>query len=241
MAMFVERNLFAAADQWISNKGDNINKPPSEYFEASNIEGAMLITNGLGAAWGGGLVSRKRPLPKQDGKLLRHLAFRIEFRFPKMTAKNIARHEVDWKVCVKTRPDANTKIRNVANFSTQWSRDSGQFQIDLDPPAWTDTGFVVEEIEPDVWHTQEYRFKFDENARVFTVVSIQYDDQLYMIPARFENVPMQETNWEEISSHQLQNEGYQARSSTLIEYRNGVVAWSDERIAMIPAEGEGWL
>lgn len=235
---YVERDLFNNASDWISNKGDSINKPPSEFFEASDHpeDGAMLITNGSTQAWGGALVSRKRPVPVSNGKKLNWLAFRLQFRFPLSTAQNVARLETDWKVCVKSRPNSSTKIRNVANFSTQYNSDSGQMQIDLDPPAWVDSGFVIPEITPDVWHTLEYRFWFDEAAQVFSVLSIQYDDQVYMIPESLQKVPMQLTNWEEVSSHQLQNEVYAAKSSAVIEYREGVLAWSDQRIAQIPPE-----
>lgn len=234
---FIERNLFANASDWISNKSDSINKPPSDYFEASDqAAGDMLITNTCLKAWGGALVSRKRGVPSNNGKLLNWLAFRLEFKFPSSTAENTARLETDWKVCVKTRPNANTPIRNVANFSTQIKCDTGEFDIDLDPPAWRDSGFNVGPITPDVWHTIEYRFTFDDIALTFSVLSIQYDTQVYMVPEDKQNVPMSLTNWEQVSSQQLQNELFAAKSTTLVEYRNGVIAWSDQRIAQIPPE-----
>jgi hypothetical protein len=235
---YIERDLFVNSGDWISNKGDSINKPPADYFEASDSTpaGTMLVTNGSLQAWGGALVSRKRGVPSNNGKLLNWIAYRLQFRFPSGTAENTARHEIDKKICVKTRPNSNTKIRNVANLSTQWNGDTGQWQIDLDPPAWVDTGFVVAEITPDVWHTLEYRYTFDDVALTFSVLSIQYDDQLYMIPEELQNVPMQNTNWEEVASDQLQNEVYEARSTVAIEYRDGVTAWSDQRITMIPPE-----
>jgi hypothetical protein len=235
---YIERDLFANSGDWISNKSDSINKPPSDYFEASDSTpaGTMLVTNGSLQAWGGALVSRKRGVPSNNGKLLNWMAYRLRFRFPAGTAKNTARHELDIKVCVKTRPNSNTKIRNVANFSCQWNADTGQFQIDLDPPAWVDTGFVVSEITPDVWHTLEWRYTYDDVALTFSVLSIQYDDQLYVIPEELQNVPMQNTNWEQVVSEQNQNEVYEARSTVAIEYSDGVLCWSDQRITMIPPE-----
>lgn len=233
---YIERDLFVKPTDWISNKSDSINKPPSDYFEASSTaEGpVMIITNGSTQAWGGALVSRKRGVPSNNGKLLNWMAFRLKFRFPKATDSNTARLETDIKVCVKTRPNANTPIRNVCNFSTQWNADTGQFQIDLDPPAWVDSGFIVPDIAPDVWHTLEYRFTFDDVALTFTVLSIQLDDQLYMIPENLQNVPMSLTNWEQVASIQLQNEVYAAKSTVLVDYDEGVLAWSDQRITMIP-------
>lgn len=234
---YIERDLFLNSSDWVSNKGDSINKPPSDYFEASmSPDSTMLVTNGSLKAWGGALVSRKRGVPSANGKLLNWLAYRLKFRFPKGSAENTGRHELDIKVCVKSRPSSTIKIRNVANFSTQYNNDTGQFQIDLDPPGWVNTGFVIDEITPDVWHTIEFRFWFDDVACVFSVLSIQYDEQLYMIPEDLQNVLMQLTNWEQVASEQLQNELYQARSTVVIEYDEGVLAWSDQRIAMIPAE-----
>ena len=233
---FIERDLFKNSADWVSNKGDSINKPASDFFEASDhpSESAMLVTNGSTAPWGGALVSRKRGVPAAAGKILNWLTYRFEFRFNSVNGDNIARHETDLKVCFRTRPNSTTKIRNVANFSVQWNANTGQFQIDLDPPGWVDTGFIVPEIELDVWHTLEFRFWFDDTACVFSVLSIQLDEQLYVIPEALQNVPAQNTNWERVASEQMQNEVFAAKSSSAIEYREGVLCWSSERITMIP-------
>lgn len=241
---YIDRNIFNAPD-WISNKSDSINKPQADYFEASaqSEEGDMLVTNGSTQAWGGALVSRKRPVPSSNGKLLNWLAFSLEVRLPKSTVGNVARLETDWKVCTKTRPNSTTKIRNVCNYSTQWNADTGMWQIDLDPPAWVDSGFVVPTLTPDVWHKLEYRHTFDEAAQTFSILSIQWDSQIYMMPASLQTVPMSLTNWEQVSSGQLQSEVYAPKSTALVEYRNGVFAWSDERITQIPppsAVRDGW-
>jgi hypothetical protein len=241
--IFVERDLFKNAADWISNKSDSINKPQSAFFEASETPNSMMVTNGLMEAWGGALVSRKRtPLPENSfGKQLNWLAWRLKFRLPALTVDNLARLETDWKVCFKTRPNSQTKIRNVANFSTQWNGDTGQMQCDLDPPAWVDTGFIISRssMTPDVWHTLEFRMKFDEQAQTFEIWSMQFDDQLYMLPDRFRGVPASITNWEEVSSFQLQTEGYNAKSTVLVEYDEGTSCWSDERITCIPALATG--
>ena len=232
---FVERNLFLNPSDWVSNKSDSVNKPQSEHFEASLSPDAMLVTNGLKEAWGGALVSSTRMPPVDStGKLMNWIAFRLEFLLPKETADNCARLETDLKVCVKTRPNSSTYIRNVANFSTQWNADTGQFQIDLDPPGWVNTGFIVPDIESDVWHTLEYRFWFDDVALTFSVLSIQLDEQVYVIPENLQNVPMTNTNWEKTRKIQLQTEGYAAKSCVLVEYRNGILAWCNQRITMIP-------
>lgn len=234
---YIERNVFAKSGDWISNKSDSINKPQADYFEASETsDGTMMVTNGSLKAWGGALVSRKRGVPAANGKKLNWLVFRLKFKFPKATGENTARLETDLKVCCKSRPNASTYIRNVSNFSMQWNADTGQFQIDKDPPQWTDSGFIVTSIEPDVWHTLEMRYWFDEVNLVFSYLSIQYDDQLYMIPESLQKVAMTSTNWEEVASLQLQTEVYAARSTVEVGYIEGTLCWSDQRIAMIPAE-----
>jgi hypothetical protein len=237
--IFVERDVFKTSTDWISNKSDSINKPQSAFFEASATPtGPMMVTNGLLEAWGGALVSRKRtPLPENSaGQQLNWLAYRLKFRLPASTVDNLARHETDWKVCFKTRPNSQTKIRNVANFSVQWNGDTGQMQCDLDPPAWVDTGFIItrQQMTPDVWHTLEFRMKFDEKAMTFEIWSMQFDDQLFMLPDKFRGVPASNTNWEEVSSLQLQTEGYNEKSTVLVEYDEGMTCWSDERITRIP-------
>jgi hypothetical protein len=146
----------------------------------------------------------------------------------------IARHELDLKVCFKTRPNANIPIRNVANFSTQWNSETGQFQIDQDPPAWVNSGFIVPEIDPDVWHDIDYRFWFDPDAAIFSILSINLDGDKYMIPSNLQNVPAQETNWEEVASVQIQNEIF-ARGSSLILYDQVTLAWSSEPIDDLPS------
>lgn len=235
MAEFVERNLFANPADWISNKSDSINKPQSAFFEASAAPGSMLVTNGLIEPWGGALVSSTaQPPVNSAGKLMNWIIWRFWFRFPGSTADNWARLESDLKVCVKSRPNSNTYIRNVANFSQQINRDTMQVQIDKDPPAWVNTGFIVDDLEPDVWHLMENRYTFDDTSLTFSYLSVQIDDQLFTIDPSFRNVPMTSTNWEKCRKLQLQNCGYAAKSSVLVEYRDGELAWSDAPLSQIP-------
>lgn len=232
---FVERNLFADPSQWISNKSDSVNKPPSAYFEASSGPSGMLVTNGLIKPWSGAMVSNTiQPPVTTYGRLMHWIIYRLKFRIPGMTAANLARLENDLKVCVKTRPTSTTYIRNVANFSCQWNADSGQWQIDKDPPGWIDTGFITETLEPDLWHTLEFRYSFDDEALTFSMLSIQLDDELYEIPENLRNVMMTSTNWEKCRKLQVQTCGYAAQSTVLTEYKDGELAWSDERIPAIP-------
>lgn len=233
--LLLDRNLHENANEWQSNTSLDVNDPPSDLFEASQApDGSLIVTNTYAGTrnYAGGLVSNKRKLRRVDGALLPYVGMRIRFRWPYEVYENIARHELDLKVCTKTRPSADKPIRNVANFSTQWNRDTGQFQIDQDPPGWVNTGFYVKDIEPDQWHDIYYRFWFDPVACTFSVLSINLDGELYHIPGNLQNVPMQLTNWEEIAAIQIQNEMFKA-GCTVIQYRQVALAWSDA-----PLEGE---
>jgi hypothetical protein len=71
---------------------------------------------------------------------------------------------------------------------------------------------------------------FDEVAQTFTIDSMQWDDDLWVNEdPQFQNIPAQNTNWEEVVKYQLQNEAYQ-QGTVLIEYDEGVAAHSDEPI-----------
>jgi hypothetical protein len=234
--VLVDAGLQANAQEWKSNTSTDVNDPGSDYFGA--MQGAtpntLVVTNAYGGTrdYAGGLVSNKRKLPKQqDGSLYQYVAMRIGWEWGANVYRQIARHELDCKVCFKTRPNANTKIRNVANFSTQWNRDTGQWQIDKDPPKWIDSGMIVEDIAPDVHHVADFRFWYDPDAAIFSVLSIQLDADCYAIPEELQNVAAQETNWEEIASCQLQNEMYHP-GSTLIEYDEVRLGWSTEPIGL---------
>jgi hypothetical protein len=243
--LLLDRNLQRNADQWAWRTDSSVNPVPADYFGVmpGPDDGTLVVGNGYNGtqAYAGGLVSNKRVLPKLNDQLLQYVGMHLNFFWPGYVYRAVARHETDLKVCFKTRPNANTKIRNVANFSIQWNRDTGQFQLDHDPPGWVNSGFVVEDIAPDVWHDLDFRFWFDPDAAVFSVMSINLDGNKYMVPEEHQNIPAQETNWEEVASCQLQNEMY-ATGCTIIQYDHVTLAWSDEPIGdftLEQLEGEG--
>lgn len=228
----VEDGLFRDASAWKSNASDSINKPQSKVFVATQMpSGSMLVENGLDQPYGGALVSLTHDLDTLNGQLLRYCSWRFQFRFPPETYANLARFENDIKICVKTRPNAQTEIRNVANFSTQWNCETGAFQIDHDPPGWVDSGYVpsANVITPDEWHSLHFTYSYDDVALTFSIESVQWDNELYIMPDEHKNIPMQETNWEKCCKYQLQNEGYKP-GTVLVEYDDGVMKWSDEPI-----------
>ncbi len=95
-------------------------------------------------------------------------------------------------------------------------------------PLWINTGYIVPEIAPNVWHTQTYRFYYDDET--YSVLSIQLDDnEPYLIPEELRNVLLTNTNWEEIASVQLQNEMW-VPGTTQIQYSDIEIAWSDQPI-----------
>jgi hypothetical protein len=233
MLLFDRRIFPGNALDWKSKIDPSVNVPGSDIFQAEDAgDGTMTVTNTGREKWCGGLVSNTElQVPRgNDGNQLQYVALRVRWKWPYAIYENVARHELDLKVCVKTRPNAATKIRNVANFSTQWNRDTGQFQIDKDPPAWIDSGYVVKNIEPDLWHDLEYHFFFDPNAATFSVQSIQLNqNQPYLVPENKQNVMMTETNWEECTKGQIQNEMYNP-GCTVIQYSMFDLWWSNEPI-----------
>jgi hypothetical protein len=238
-AFLATTGLFTDAANWTGQVGLDINNPPSVMFRADDTPtaGTIQVTNAVDKNWGGGLIHNKiKPVPRHDdGTFYQHVAWQLEFMMPGATYHNLARHELDIKCCIKSRPDPNTKIQNVCDWSTQWNRDSGQFQIDNAEGRWTNTGFVVspEDYTPDIWHLQSYRFWFDPSAGVCSVLSIRYDDRLFLVPASLRRIPLLQTNWEEVVALQIQNEAF-TPGSTLIQYRNGILLWSDEAISTDP-------
>ena len=180
--LYFETNLQNDVTKWKSNSAPDINDPASDHFEATQEDdGSMVVTNcAIGdKKFAGALVSHTVMKVPTDanGKQYQYIAFRVRWRWSKAVARQIARHELDLKVCYLTRPpkppgsNENPKIRNVANFSTQWNRDTGQFQIDKDPPGWVDSGYIVKDIAPDVDHELDYRFYLrSRQADFFRVV-----------------------------------------------------------------------
>jgi hypothetical protein len=240
--LLLDRFLFKAASAWVPNYSPDVNDPPSKVFVASQTDsGSMLVENGLDQPYAGALVSLTGPVYTLNGKLLRYSAWHYKFRFIPETFKNLARFENDCKVCVKSRPNSSTKIRNVANYSTQWNVDTGAFQIDHDPPGWLDSGYVPSPAvtTPGDWHTMDFRFSFDDVALTFSIESVKWDDELYVMPAQHRNIPMSLTNWEACRKLQLQNEGFHA-GTVLVEYDDGVMAWSDQPIGSVIPDRESY-
>ena len=239
--LLLETDLQRDVSQWKSNSGPDINDPPSDSFVAEAVpDGSMIITNRYAGTedFAGALVSNTTDPPTYNGALMQYVAMRIRFLIPAASAENWARLEHDLKICVKTRPPKppgggeNPKIRNVGNCSTQINRDTMEVDIDLDPPGWVGSGYFVTEPAPDVWHEFDYRFWFDPEALVFSVLSLQLDDdEPYMVPAELQNVAMSLTNWEACRKIQLQNEMYKP-GVVQIQYGRVDLAWST---APIPA------
>ena len=234
-----DRRIFpGSASTWISNKGPEINKPESDIFKAEDASnGNIVVTNTGREKFCGALVSStKMNLPTDEaGVPLQFVMMHARYKYPYEVYRNLARHELDHKVCYKTRPPKpagggeNPKIRNVSNFSTQWNRDTGAIQIDLDPPGWVDSGYFVEDIEPEVWHDYMVQcwYGIDDADPRFSVLSIQLDNNdPYLVPPELQNVAQTLTNWEKCSKGQIQNEFYQP-GCTVIQYSIFDFWWSN--------------
>lgn len=231
---------------WKSNKGPTINDPESDIFQGEDASnGNLIVTNTGREKFCGALVSStKMELPKDpNGALLQYVTMHVRYKYPYEVYKNLARHELDHKVVFQSRPpkppgsDTNPKIRNCSNFSTQWNRDTGAIQIDLDPPKWVDSGYFVEDIAPEVWHDYWVQCWYGiepvanaytpDPAPVFSILSIKLDNnEPYMIPIEKQNVAQTDTNWELCSKAQIQNEIYLPGCS-VIQYSHFDFIWSD--------------
>jgi len=240
--LLLDRFLYKAAGAWVSNSGPNINDPASVLYVATQQhDGGMVTHNALDKEYAGALVSLTHAVPSYGGKLLHYAAWHYMFRFVPETYGNLARFENDIKVCVKSRPNSSTQIRNVCNWSTQWNVDTGAFQLDHDPPTWVDSGYVPSDAvtTPDDWHSLDFRYSFDDVALTFSIESVKWDDERYMVPSEHRNIPMQSTNWEQCTKFQHQTEGFE-KGTVLIEFDEGVMAWSDQPIGAVIPERESY-
>jgi hypothetical protein len=228
MAYFItDGDLFKKSSNWLSQIGPNINSVPSDSFKASNLpDGTMIVTNVLSQQMAGGLVVNKRPVPKIAGVTLNYIGLDLKVMFPGMTLFNIARHEIDLKLCLQSAPDPNTLIQNVADFSTQMNFSTGTWQIDTATP-WAETALKFGTVLPDKWHTLSWRFWHDPVAKIYSVLSMALDGNVSVIPATMQKIPYMKTNWSEVAAFQAQNEGFNP-GLTLVLYDAGVLTYSDQ-------------
>jgi hypothetical protein len=231
----LEPQLQRDLSNWNGNTAADINDPPSDYFDGmGGPNGTFIVTNSAykPKKFAGGLVSHKR-LPPRDanGNLYQIVAMRVGFMWSKYVDRLIARLEIDLKICFKTRPNSNTKIRNVANCSTQWNRDKQEWQIDEDPPKWIGSGYKVTDamMQPDIPHVVDFRFWYDPEAAIFSVTSIDLDDNPYSVSEDLQRVAAQNTNWEEVRSVQLQTEIYEPGSAS-VNFFLVQLGWSHDPI-----------
>lgn len=245
--LLLDRNLQRNTDLWIPRTDTSVNPVPADYYAATSggDDGTMVVTCGYNGPkqYPGGLCSNKRPFLTVNGQMLQNVAMHLEFMWPAWAYELISHHETDLKVCFRTRPNSTTYIRNVANFSVQWNRNKGEFQLDHDPPAWVGSGFMVPDIAPDVWHSLDFRYWYDPQPAnpVFSVLSINLDGDKYMVPPEHQNIPAQSTNWEQIANPQQQNEIF-AKGSSVIQYNRWTIGWSDQPIGDLSfdqLDGEG--
>jgi hypothetical protein len=228
MAFLIQdRDLFKQSSNWISQIGANINSVPSDAFNAANLpDGTEIVTNALSKKMAGGLVVNKRPIPKIAGVSLNYVGLDLKVKFPALTLFNIARHEIDLKLCVQSAPDENTPIPNTADWSTQMNFSTGTWQIDTTTP-WAETGIKFGTVVPDTWHALSYRFWHDPVAKIYSVLSIAWDGIVSLIPATMQKIPYLKSNWDEVAAFQVQNEGWNP-GVTLVLYDAGVLTYSDQ-------------
>jgi hypothetical protein len=188
---------------WTTQSGSNVNPVPADLYVATQESGVLQVTNYSSRPMGGALVTHKIPLPVLNGVTLCSGSLSMECYISSLEMPNLARLEIDTKICIQGAPNASTPIRNVCNFSSQVNLSTGQWQIDGDPPGWKDTGFKPQ-LPSNTWFP--IVFDYDWMATAFSFMMASFAGQAFQVPATMQNVPLQTTNWQPVIALQIQHE-----------------------------------
>jgi hypothetical protein len=216
---------FLFADEWETVISKDVNDPESLLFYASNAPDGMLVTNVGDKEYAGGLLGSSRLIPSMPEIEFSAFEFSIEFRFSGDTAYQMARHELDLKVCFKSAPDSLTPIKNVANWSTQWNVDTGEIDIN-NATGWVGTGIKPIPFEPDVWHQYWFSGQWNAETETNSICVIGWDDVSIPIKEELQNVSWEVTNWQRDARVQIQNEMFKP-GTNLVTYRNIKLTWME--------------
>ena len=225
---WMNRDTDLEMQPWLMQTGPNINPVPADAFIASLLpSGALKVTNVSSKPLGGALVTCKRPVaPAPASGPLPYMGLDMMVLISSYDLPNLARWELDLKVCLLPAPNANMLIPNVANFSSQLNFSTGQWQIDGNPPGWLNTGFKPI-IEPDVWFPISFRYFIDFPNSKFSFLSTTWGTQEFTVPSTMQGVPFQVTNWQPVSALQIQMEVLNPGSVSTL-YQDLAVSYSDQ-------------
>lgn len=213
---------------WTTNISADVNSVPAEGFRAMlTISGALKVSN-VGPQMGGGLVSCHRPFYGALGVTpMPYIQVQADRYFADYELPNVGRDEFDLKSVSKS--GSMTQCANQANFSTQWNRSNGQWQLDPTGKVWVDTGFKPT-TEANAWFTTKYKLIMDTIKGTWGVLSVDWDNQHFDCPSQFQNIPLLTTNWGVSSSLQCQTETMNAGAVTVLYHHIGI-KYSDQPFA----------
>lgn len=223
---WMNRDTDLETQPWLMQTGPNVNPIPADAYIASLLpSGALKVTNVSSKAFGGALVTCKRPLPAVPGIPLPFVGLDMMAYISSFDLPNLARWELDWKGCYIGAPNATTPIPNVPNLSSQLNFSTGQWEIDGNPPGWLPTGFKPT-IKPDVWFPISFRYFIDFPNSKFSFLSTTWGMQEFTVPGNMQGVPFQVTNWQPVSAVQIQMEVLNPGSVSTL-YQDLAISYSD--------------
>ena len=214
---------------WIMQGGANVNPVPADAFISSLLaDGTLKVTNVSSKAFGGALVTNKRPMQTQAGASMPFVGMDMDVYVSSYDLANLARLEIDLKCVAKAAPNAATPIPNTANFSAQWNLDAknGQWQLDPSGTTWVDSGFKPT-LAPDTWTTLKFRFWMSAAAGKWSILSVDWGGVLFVAPSQFQNIPLLPSNWNAVAAIQLQTEVFTPGSLTVL-FRNIKLTYGDQ-------------
>ena len=183
-------------DTWKSNIGPSINPIPSTAFTATLDQAAQVleVDNQADKAMAGGLVSEQIPFILTAP---RYFGMDVVFWLTPSNLARFARGENDLKV---TFPGGAQ-----ANFSTEWNKTTGNWQLDPTGKKWVDTGYTVTPIAG----RNKWQFRGSFDGKVWSVTQLYFNRDIrgpFTPDSRFQNIPAIQTNWAAGLHPQLQTE-----------------------------------
>lgn len=214
------RNLEQNASEWVPNVDSDVNPIPAVISAANAADGSMQVTYTATKAEGGGLISWTTPFPT-NGTSYPYIGLDLKRRISIGSLQFLAQWENDM---ILTAID-QSKITDPTLLKPSWVPGStqrnfaslkGAWEID---PAWTKTGFAGAPVTPDVWMTLSLRGYVDWTNGLFSMLSINDNGMLFIVPASLQKIPLKPEKWAPVVKIQLQAE-VNAPGTVIIDYLN---------------------
>lgn len=190
------------ASLWHKKLGPDINDPASaDYLFAQNPDGALQVINEGLVNNAGGMIACDFPLV--DG--VPFVGTLTEWEISAEDFVHEGRHEDDVKATFVSAPSGSSPIQNQANWSCQWNRDRGQWDLDPSGKKWVGSGYAKQPIAGR--NRLQMRMSTDYTKKTWTTTGLQLnDDPNPFVPSAgsFGNLPWITTNWTKGGKKQLQ-------------------------------------